>query len=76
MRWRARLRHARRRFRRRLGLPRLSRRGALLILLAFVSLVFVSVTILANWATLMHAYAPRYYEPKDFQREELIERKR
>lgn len=57
-----------RRIRRRLGLPALRRRTALLILLIFVGVAYVSVTFLADFLTTLDRYAPRYYEPKDFER--------
>ncbi len=73
MRWRLTSRRARRRIRRRLGLPALSRRTALLILFLFLGLAYVSVTLLADFFTRLGRYAPQYYEPKDFQREEVLE---
>lgn len=59
-----------RRIRRRLGLPALRRRAALWILLVFIGVVYVSVTVLADFFVHLNRYAPQYHEPKDFQREE------
>lgn len=68
------IRRARRRLRRVLGLPVLSRRAALLILLAFLGLAFLSVTVLSEFVVTLSGYRFQQYEPKDFQREELMER--
>ncbi len=73
MRWGFWIRRYGRRLRRRLGLPALSRRTALLILLFFLGLIWVAVTLMADFFMKTGRYGPRYYEPKDFQREEHIE---
>lgn len=70
LRWRARLRRAARHLRRWLGLPGLSRRTLVLVLLVFLGLAFVSVTLVADFVLKISGYAPWYYEPKDFEREE------
>ena len=72
MSWRGRWRRAGRRIRRRLGLPVLSRRGALLILLGFLGLALVA-TILPDFLAGLARYRVNQYEPKDFQREEHLE---
>ncbi len=63
------MRRAVHRLRRRLGLPPLSGRSWLLAILVFVALV-VGATLLGELFTKFGGYGPRYYEPKDFQREE------
>ncbi|MBI3989055.1 MAG: hypothetical protein HY347_05505 [candidate division NC10 bacterium] len=73
MRWRLRIRRFGRRLRRRLGLPPISRRTALVLLLLFIGLVFVAVAIVADFLIKTGRYGPKYYEPKDFQREEHLE---
>ncbi|MFN3476313.1 MAG: hypothetical protein ACK4Z6_01985 [Candidatus Methylomirabilales bacterium] len=70
--WRRWIRRFGRRFRRRLGLPALSRRTVLAILLLFIGLAFVAVAIVADFLTKTGRYGPHYYEPKDFQREEYL----
>jgi hypothetical protein len=62
-----------RRVRRSLGLPAVSRRAALWILLLFVGLAFLSVTVFSDFATTLSQYRFQHYEPKDFQREEHVE---
>jgi len=59
------------RIRRRLGLPALRRRTVLLILLVLAGLVYASVTVLADFFGRSSQYGPKYYEPKDFQREKV-----
>lgn len=63
-----------RRLRRRLGLPVLSARAWLLVVLAILGLVYAGTAVIADFAVKLARYAPRYYEPKDFQRQDLIER--
>jgi hypothetical protein len=41
----------------------------LLILLVLAGLVYASVTVLADFFGRSEEYRPKYYEPKDFQRE-------
>lgn len=72
MKWGRWIRRFGRRLRRRLGLPALSRRTALLIFLIFISLVYVGVTLVADFFMKMGRYGPQSYEPKDFQREEYL----
>ncbi len=57
------------RIRRRLGFPALRRRTVLLLLLVLAGLVYASVTVLADFFGTSDQYRPKYYEPKDFQRE-------
>ncbi|MFQ5946010.1 MAG: hypothetical protein ACE5NC_07135 [Anaerolineae bacterium] len=64
-----------RRLRRRLGLPALRRRTALLVLLAILGLALVSATVLGEFIMEMEQYAPQFYEPKDFEREVELQRK-
>ena len=59
------------RIRRRLGLPALRRRTVLLILLVLAGLVYASVTLLADFFGTSGQYRPKYYEPKDFERERV-----
>ncbi len=59
--------------RRRFGLPVVGPRTVLLILLLFIGLVYVTVTILADFVMKLGQYGPHYYEPKDLQREEHLE---
>ena len=70
------IRRRARRVRRRLGLPALSCRAALLILLVLLCLAFVSVAVLGDLITKMGQYAPQFYEPKDFERELEMQRKK
>ena len=70
---RLRIRRAGRRMRRSLGLPALSLRAALLIILLFLALAYVSVTIVADFFTRQGQYAPRYYEPKESERQQMLE---
>ncbi len=60
----------------RLGLPALSCRAALLILLVLLGLAYVSVAVLGELMTKMGRYAPQYYEPKGFERELEVQRKK
>ena len=60
-----------RRIRRHLGLPILSRRTWLLVVLAFLGLIYVGVTVVADFVMKIGRYAPQYYEPKDVQREDV-----
>ena len=64
------------RLRRWLGLPALSPRAALLILLGLLALAYVSVSVLSELTTKMKGYAPQYYEPKDIEREMEMKRKK
>lgn len=59
-----------RRIRRYLGLPILSRRAWLLVVLVFLGLVYVGVTVVGDFVMTIGRYAPQYYEPKDVQRED------
>ena len=68
--WRGKLRRSARHLRRWLGLPGLRRRTLVLILLVFLGLAFVSVTLVAEFVLKSTGYAPDFYEPKDFEREE------
>ena len=68
---RRRLRH----LRRRLGLPALSHRTWLLAGLAFVVLVYLGATVVADFVMKIREYAPQWYEPRDFQREEFEQKK-
>lgn len=72
MSWQGTLRRAGRRIRRRLGLPVLSRRVVLLILLGFLGLALVA-TILPDFIARLAQYRVNQYEPKDFQREQHLE---
>jgi hypothetical protein len=54
---------------RRLGLPRVSGRSALLIFLLFVGLAYLSVTVLTEFFATLGRYTPQYYEPKDSARQ-------
>ncbi|MFQ5848928.1 MAG: hypothetical protein ACE5IQ_14800 [Candidatus Methylomirabilales bacterium] len=58
-----------------LGLPTMSCRATLLVLLALIALAVVSVTLLGDFITKMGQYDPQYYEPKDYQRQIEVERK-
>lgn len=69
--WRRSIRHAERRIRRRLGLPALSRGTALVLILIFLGLAYLSVTLFADFVMTLGQYAPQYYEPKDFAREDF-----
>jgi hypothetical protein len=64
-----------RRLRRGLGLPALSGRTWLLTMLAFVGLAYLGVTVVADFVMKIRQYAPQWYEPRDFQREEFEEKK-
>jgi len=55
-----------------LGLPALSRRTALVLILLFIGLAFVAVAIVADFLLKTGRYGLQYYEPKDFQREEYL----
>lgn len=68
------IRRRARRLRRRLGLPALSRRAVLLILLAILGLAYVSATVLGDLIMKMGRHAPQSYEPKDFERELEVQR--
>jgi hypothetical protein len=72
MSWRGARRRAERRLRRRLGLPVLSRRAALLVLLGFLGLA-LGATVLPDFLAALARYRVNQYEPKDFQREEHLE---
>ncbi len=63
------------RLRRWLGLPALSPRAALLILLGLLALAYVSVSVLSELTTKMKGYAPQYYEPKDIERAQGVQKK-
>lgn len=75
LRWQLRIRRRLRRLRRRLGLPAFSGRTWLLTMLAFVGLVYLGVTVVADFVMKIRQYAPQWYEPRDFQREELEQKK-
>lgn len=75
MRWQASLRRKRRHLRRRFGLPRFSRRTWMFALIVFVGIVYVGVTLVADWLTKATEYDPRYYDPRDFAREQHLEGK-
>ncbi len=62
-----------RRIRRKLGLPVLSRRVVVLLLLGFLGLA-LAATIVPDFITGLAQYRATQYEPKDFQREEHVER--
>ncbi|MFQ5960749.1 MAG: hypothetical protein ACE5MG_05090 [Candidatus Methylomirabilales bacterium] len=66
------IRRRMRRLRRRLGLPALRGRTVLLIFLAILGLAYVSATVLGDFIMEMGRYAPKFYEPKDFAREEAV----
>ncbi|MBI3454378.1 MAG: hypothetical protein HY002_01135 [Candidatus Rokubacteria bacterium] len=68
------VRRASHRLRRRLGVPRISRRTALVILFVFIGLALLSATLLADFLATLGGYRVDQYEPKDFQREEYMER--
>jgi hypothetical protein len=72
MSWRGTWRRTGRRLRKRLGLPVLSRRAALLVLLGFLGLA-LGATILPDLIAGFARYRVNQYEPKDFQREEHLE---
>lgn len=67
------LRRLTRRLRGVVGLPPVSKRAWLMVVLLFLGLV-VAVVVLTDFALKSGRYAPQYYEPKDFQREEQVER--
>lgn len=67
--WRVQIRRQGRRMWRRLGLPRVSGRSALLIFLLFVGLAYLSVTVLTDFFATLGRYTPQYYEPKDSARQ-------
>jgi hypothetical protein len=54
---------------RRLGLPPLGARGWLVVVLLLLGLV-VTTVLVADFVLRFGAFGPRYYEPKDFQREQ------
>lgn len=64
------------RVRHRLGLPRTKGTTAVIVLVVFLGLALVSATLLADFVAHMGLYAPRNYEPKDFERGDLVERSR
>lgn len=61
------------RLRRRLGVPRLSRRGWLWVAVAIIGLI-LAATALGELFLSAGRYGPQHYEPKDFSREEQVER--
>ena len=67
------LRRLTRRVRGWLGVPAVSSRTWLLVILLFLGLV-LGVTLLTDFVLKFGQYAPWYYEPKDFQREEQLQR--
>jgi len=72
MTWRGALRRAGRRTRRKLGLPVLSRRVVVLLLLGFLGLA-LAATIVPDFIAGLGQYRANQYEPKDFQREEHVD---
>jgi hypothetical protein len=56
-----------------LGVPAVSSRTWLLVILLFLGLV-LGATVLTDFVLKFGQYAPWYYEPKDFQREEQLQR--
>jgi len=67
------LRRLTRRVRGWLGVPAVSSRTWLMVILLFLGLV-LGVTLLTDFVLKFGHYAPRDYEPKDFQREEQVQR--
>lgn len=65
------LRKKGRRLRRRLGLPVLSRRAWLFVVLAFLGLVYVAVTVVGEFVVKTTQYAPELYELKDLRKEDV-----
>lgn len=62
-----------RRLRRRLGVPRLSRRGRLWVAVVLLALL-AGAALVGEFLVSTGRYRPQYYEPKDFSREEQVER--
>ena len=63
-----------RRLRRWLGLPRLSTRAWLLAILALLGLIYAGSTVLGDLIVQLGSYGPSFYEPKDKQRQEMLEK--
>jgi len=58
-----------------LGLPVLSVRVWLLAILTLLGLLYAGTAIVGDFLVQVGVYGPRVYEPKDFQRQELLEGK-
>lgn len=63
------LRKRGRRLRRDLGLPILRRRTWLLVFLAFLGLIYLGATVVADFVMKIGEYTAPRYEPRDFSRE-------
>ncbi len=63
-----------RRLRRWLGLPRLSVRAWLLAMLALLGLIYAGTAMLGDFIVELGSYGPYFYEPKDKQRQETLEK--
>ncbi len=75
MRWGLWSRRTGRRIRRRLGFPSFGRRTWLLVVLGFLGLLYVGTAVIADFLVRLGQYWPQYYEPRDFEREELLKEK-
>jgi hypothetical protein len=65
-----------RRLRRRLGLPALSTRAWLLVVLGLLAGVYAGTALVGEFVVRLLGYTPPvYYEPKDIQRQQMLERK-
>lgn len=67
------MRRAVRHLLRRLGLPPLSGRSWMVALVVFLALMVVA-TLIGDFLLKFGGYGPHYYEPKDFQREEQVQK--
>lgn len=75
MSWRRGIRRTGRQIRRRLGLPRFSARTWLLAILLLLGLLYVGTTVMTDFLIRLGQYeSPQHYEPKDFSREEVLEK--
>lgn len=75
MSWRLGIRRTGRQVRRRLGLPRFSARAWLLAILVLLALLYVGTTVMTDFLIRLGQYeSPPHYEPKDFSREEVLEK--